>query len=62
MRQYEVCVFSGCTPCYKSVYQCGLWSIVQDWRFVLTGLWEGCVCVFVIKSLCRLWVFSVVVR
>ena len=46
-----------------------------DWWFVLTWLWEGCVyrggswwrfkvlgVVFMIKSLPRLWVFSVVVR
>jgi len=46
-----------------------------DWRFVLTLLWEGCaaevrggdlrcwgLCVFVIKSMCRMWVFNVVVR
>ena len=67
---------SGCTPCYIGVYQYGLWSTVQvclcgDWRFLLTWLWEGCVsggswwrlglCVFVFKSLRRLWVFSVVV-
>ena len=45
-----------------------------DWRFVLTWLWEGCVaevrggglrcwglCVFVIESVRRLWLFSVVV-
>ena len=40
------CVCSGCTPCCISVYQGGLWSIVQvclcgDLRFVLTWLWEG---------------------
>ena len=76
-----VCVCSGCTLCYISVYQCGLWSNVQvclcgDWMFVFTWLWEGCVCVagvcggglrcwglcvFVIKFLRRLWVFSVVI-
>ena len=46
-----------------------------DWRFVLSWLREGCVagvrggslrcwglCVFVIKFVRRLWVFSVVVR
>ena len=45
-----------------------------DWKFVRTWLWEGCVaegcggdlrcwglCVFVIKCVRRLWVFSVVV-
>jgi hypothetical protein len=44
--QCVLCVFissSSCTMCYISVYQCGLWSIVQvclcgDWRCVLTWL------------------------
>ena len=74
-----VCVCSGCTLCYISVYQCGLWTIIQvclcgDWRFVLTWLWGWGVagvrggglrcwglCVFVIESVRRFWVFSVVV-
>ena len=69
-----VCVCSGFTLCYISVYQCGIWSIVRfflcgDWRFVGVGVagvrggglrcWG--LCVFVIESLRRLWVFIVVV-
>ena len=66
---------SGCTLCYISVYQCGLWITVRvclcgDSRFVLTWLWEGCggglgcwgLSVFVIEFLRGLWVFSVMVR
>jgi len=29
MKCVCVCVCSGCMLCYISVYQCGLWSIVQ---------------------------------
>ena len=50
-----MCVCSGCMPCYIGVYQCGLRSIEQvclcgDWKFVLTWLWEGCVCVAVVRG------------
>jgi len=51
----SVCVGTGglCSPgCGRGVRSGGSW-----WRFKVLGL-----CVFVIKSLRRLWVFSVVVR
>jgi len=52
----EVCVGTGglCSPdCGRVVCSGGSW-----WRFKVLGV----VCMCVIKSLCRLWVFSVVIR
>ena len=76
MKCVCVCVCSGSTLCYVSVYQCGLWRSVcvgteglcspgfgrgvcsggSWWRFRVWGL-----CVFVVESLLRFWLFSVVV-